>query len=342
MKPEKFYTVGRSTARRAVRRAIIDPKPEPPTAPAPVAQPPANSAAVRNVWPRLWSIAKATGRATIAVAVAVIAFLTYENQHQVDEIAAIATQRHQAALVSFIFQQGNGQSNETALIDNSSDNPVNDVQLASKVTFTDGHSYSLHINLGAMPPCSVGRITSSMIADYLRAAMFAYMQNKDIRFEKIDGNYQFSEASMYFIDNNGIAWRYPEGGPVENTANYASSPGSIPGSAGTPVVWSGSAGSLVVMYGSAWSAVIWPGPASSAVVWPGSASSPGVISSSASSLAAFLYYASPSGAFYAQESPSNLIENSSWTNSSDNAVTLELMPAPSFPFPSYAQAGGCS
>jgi hypothetical protein len=324
MKPERLYTVGRSAARRAGRPVIIVPKPEPPTvvvAPAPMAHPPVNSAVARNVWSRLGSVARVVG-SIIAVAALVISLLTYEDQHRVDEAATIAGQRHQAALVSFILQQGNGPSNETALIDNSSDDPVNDVQLASDVAFDNGHSYSLDLDLGAIPACSVGRITSSMIADYLRAAMFPYTQNESIQFEDISGNYQFNVASMHFIDSNGIAWKYLEGGPVENTTSYASSPWGGPGSASSPAVWAGSASSPVV----------WAGSASSPVVWAGSASSP----------VAFSYFASSSGAFYAQISPSNLTQNSSWTNSSDYSLTLESMPAPSFPLLSYEQAGGCS
>jgi hypothetical protein len=325
MKPEKLYTVGRSAARRAGRPVIIGPKPEPPdvvVVSAPVAQPPVNSSAVRNVRSRLWSVATVVGPATVAIAALVISLLNYEDQHQVDEAAVAASQRHQAGLVSFILQQGNGPSNETVLINNSSDNPVNDVQLASNVAFEDGRSYLLEINLGAIPACSVGRVTSSMIADYLRAALFPYMQNKNTQYEEIDGNYQFTVASMLFTDSNGIAWKYPEGGPVENTPSYASSFGGSLGYV-SPAVISGSVPSPVVISGSAWSAV----------VVSGSALPPGD----------FSYYASPSWAVYITASPSKLTKNPSLTNSLNGSGAIELsMPGPSFPLLSYWQAGGCS
>ena len=223
MRPEKLYAVGHSAKWLTSRPVIIIPKPDPPyviVVPENATSPPANTVTVPSRRSRLWSIAKVIGPSSVAVAAIIISLLTYENQHQANQETASSNLRQQAKLVSFLQQQGNGQSNGIT-VNNYSEAPVSDATLLGKIVFNDGHSFSVSIPLGSIPACSLGRITSSMIANYFNGTTFVHFSSTVAGAVTVDSrdiphdNYRLTAESMYFADNNGVDWQYPAGGPLE-------------------------------------------------------------------------------------------------------------------------------
>lgn len=223
MRPEKLYAVGHSAKWRTSRPVIIIQRPDPPNAtvvPEHTTSSPANAITALNRRSRLWSIAKVIGPSSVAVAAIIISLLTYENQHQANQETASSSLRQQAERVSFFQQQGNGQSNGI-MVDNYSETPVSDATFLGKIVFNDGHSFSVTIPLGSIPACSLGRITSSMIANYFNGTTFVHFSSSAAGAVTIDSrdipdnNYRLTAESMYFTDNNGVDWQYPAGGPLE-------------------------------------------------------------------------------------------------------------------------------
>ena len=222
MRPERFYTVGRSAGRRTDRPIIIIPKLEPPTIivpPTPAAPSQASSSRIRNFWSRFWSIAKIFGPAIVAVIALVVSFLAYTDQHKANEAAAISNQRHQAELVSFVQQSGTSTNTTTILIDNNSESPVENAQLNTDfVSSKAKNAFHVNVHLGAIPACSIGHITGSMIVDYIEnyIGLNTFSSIPDVPAKQLANTYQFIVSSMYFTDSNGATWQYSESNPLES------------------------------------------------------------------------------------------------------------------------------
>jgi hypothetical protein len=126
------------------------------------------------------------------------------------------------------------------MVDNYSEDPVSNVALVGKITFTDGRSFPVTILLGEVPTCSIGRITDSMIANYFKGTAFIQFSSLSSLSSATPGtvaaggsrdipnnNYRFAAESLYFTDNSGIDWQYPAGGPLETAKLPLSNPASI-------------------------------------------------------------------------------------------------------------------
>jgi hypothetical protein len=226
MKPNRFYTAGRSIKSRDGRPVVIIQESRSSAhdvTPTSVPSLREALAASKKAWAALWSILKVVGPAIMASTALVISLLSYEDQHGAYQANATANLRHQAEQVSFVQQSTDQQSSESILIDNSSNNPVSNVTFVISLTYPDERTYSMEVYLAAMPACSIGRVTNSMMAAYLHYIEFKYIDFKTIAPELLSWNHEFTVTSMYFTDNNGAAWRYSEDNALKRISGYPSS-----------------------------------------------------------------------------------------------------------------------
>jgi hypothetical protein len=162
-----------------------------------------NSKHTQIFWSRLWSIAKVVGPSSVAVIALIISLLTYEDQHHVDESAAVSNLRQQAQLITFFQSEYDG----SVQIDNFSNSPVSNAELVTSVSFGK-ESYAVSIQIGAIPACSTGVLTASAL-EYWRN----HLQDNPSG-PSADESGPVTISSMYFTDDDGNNWQYLTGGPL--------------------------------------------------------------------------------------------------------------------------------
>lgn len=178
-----------------------------------------------NTAQRLWSIAKVAGPAIVAVTALAISLATYENQqsanneqHAVDQAAAIANRQHDADQVSISQQFIPQPPWTTVTVQNYSTNIVAGVEItveSAAPSHTRGRYVERTLTLGTqpIPACSVGVVNAVPVVDTIMS--------------HIKGAYHlpvnappFGVDGMNFTDRYGTAWSVQSDGFLEQIRPY--------------------------------------------------------------------------------------------------------------------------
>lgn len=230
---EKLRALARERWRSPQITVVMPPVP-PPTvvvssAPPPPAQKPRFQA--RALSAVKLGCAFAAGAATLW-----IGYLTYSDQHAINQIqrqldaAAVASSRsHEAGQVSFVEMGGTGGNNPFVVIQNDSVSPVRDIDLDVEVRRTrilpcggwfSNNCYVVQFNIESIPACSVATADTA-------AALVDITEDKISQARRSQAALPaYAVDSISFSSLNGIYWLYRPYMPLQSivdspTANEA-------------------------------------------------------------------------------------------------------------------------
>jgi hypothetical protein len=210
---QKLRALARERWRSPQITVVVPPAPPPTVVISPAPPPPAQKPRFRA---RAWSATK-LGCAFVAGAATLwIGYLTYSDQHAIDQLqrqmdaaAAASGRSHAAEQVSFVEMGGTGGNNPFVVIDNYSTSPVRDINLSVDVRkigyvpcgWTD-NCYVVDFYIASIPACSVAT------GDTAAALVYVAEQNIPEARRSQAALPAYTVDSMSFSSLNGLYWLY--------------------------------------------------------------------------------------------------------------------------------------